>query len=196
MPNTSDFLDAIPEDVLEFMQHCDDDSALRNNVMLVGGAPRDWLLGGNVSDYDFFVNAANISVNRFDACVGFFTCRGWFVKPSPAYGSLRVETVTKNGDKVQLVHTLDGISDIDISTCQVGVTPLGAIRTTEAFERSCRCRYHIVYLDNNVHDDVLRQSLFDHLPRVIAKYPWPVEVAYRKYKGVSTSVTDKARIPF
>lgn len=196
MTKVSSFLDAVPADVLEFMQHCSEMEVFRTNVMLVGGAPRDWLLGGMVSDYDFYVNPINVSTKMLEHCVNFFLQRGWLLMAAPGYGSLRVDTVTKNGDKVQLVHTLDGIYDIDISTCQVGVTPIGTMHITDAFTHSCRVKRHIVYIDKNTHNDVLRQSLFDHLPRVIAKYPWPVEVLYRKYKGVATSVTDKAGIPF
>jgi hypothetical protein len=82
--------------------------------------------------------------------------------------------INNAGTKVQIIFSDQQIEDFDISTCQVALDMQGKVYVTDAFERAISHRVHCVYLRTYQSLYQLTHGLFDHVPRVLAKYPWPI----------------------
>jgi hypothetical protein len=169
-------VDRIPVEITDIMEYFirQDHS---NKIRLAGGAPRDLLLGAEVSDWDFFI-PRETTLSKYDLTWFGFTRDVSKPKPMYAIGSQLFETSTwmKGDAKVQLIYSNQQIDDFDISTCQVALDMQGKVYVTSAFETSAEYRIHCVYLRayNSLYQ--LTHGLFDHLPRVLKKYPWTVRL--------------------
>jgi hypothetical protein len=168
-------VDRIPVAITDLMEHFTKRVNV-NAIRLAGGAPRDLLLGAEVSDWDFFIPTSYSPTTGFDlGHIGFRLQGG---EKSPYIGEKKIfDTYTwihKTGPKVQLIFSDQQIEDFDISTCQVALDMHGKVYVTDAFERAISYRVHCVYLRTYQSLYQLTHGLFDHVPRVLAKYPWPI----------------------
>lgn len=181
--------DRIPDGIFTVMENFEVNKVVFGDVLLAGGAPRDLLLGGKISDWDFFAPTQNVSaVVAGDEMMGQL---GWQItsdfnnSPAPEYQEYMVRDYIKNGvGKVQIIYSQQKLTDFDISTCQVGLTMQGELRMTPEFEISWRNHYHTVYMKNYRTAHALRIGLLRHLPRILAKYPWSV---FMDYKGCDST---------
>lgn len=162
--------------------------------MLAGGAVRDGLLGKTIKDWDIYFPYKH--PNKIKAIeLSEYFARDW------SYETLSKNTKVSEypdqyavfefwklfpGDTtntvVQLIFSGQDISDFDMGICQCALDlyPGMNIRTTKSFDKCVRHNYHEVFMSNLLNDAMMKKSLCIHVPRVAAKYPWPIFLMYDK----------------
>jgi hypothetical protein len=154
-----------------------------DKIRLAGGAPRDLLLGAEVSDWDFFIYGGerenpmgHLKLNNilFD--------HQFYPLPTPKTKALEYEhekifdttTWESKGIKLQTIYSKQMIDDFDISTCQVALDMHGKVYVTREFQNAIDFNVHRVFLRTYKTMYQLVHGLYDHVPRIKAKYGWPV----------------------
>lgn len=185
MNNDLDF-DKIPTTVLRLMEKLYKRRSHMGNILLAGGAPRDLLFGGTVTDWDFFVDVRDlptfIESHKADVTT-MLNLMGF--NPVEICADVRkyadFDTLTyldTNNTKLQFIYSDQTISDFDLSTCQISVDMEGNVNWTPAFETALKYSYHTVFLRSYKNAYQLRNGITSHIPRVLKKYPWLLTMDY------------------
>lgn len=163
------------------------------NSVLAGGAVRDALLGKDIKDFDIYVPDVMHDEYVRNEIIGLMGEEG-YLRMSEVVGDYpegdqtqlpRVMTFKYRGihRKVggknidfQFVFSNQRPYEFDISTCMAFVDTKWGIHTLPYFDMSVKNKKHYLMLGNLTTVEQYVISLASHLPRVVAKYPWPVEI--------------------
>lgn len=159
-----------------------------------GGAVRDALLDRPIKDWDIYFPYMAPSKG---AIADIVTALGskWYTNnvsnTDKAYegGWMHLHVWTQPNpltktNLVDLIFSGQMLSDFDHGICQVGLSfyPSTHIMTTNLFHECVDGQKHIILADNLINPSVCNKSIRNHTPRILAKYPWPVEIRYESDK--------------
>jgi hypothetical protein len=154
------------------------------NPRLAGGSVRDLLLGQPVKDWDIFTDNARILLPPL--------LEGWKIVANPkkevieSYGTKPTKigaffkySNTQHGTTIELICNGMKIEDFDHAICQCHYDLVSKrIVTTRHFEEAARNKIHKIFVKNLRTPVQAYKCFHDHTPRILAKYPWPLELCY------------------
>jgi hypothetical protein len=189
-------LERIPYEVIQLLYDFNNEEVVKNlgrGAFLAGGAVRDGLLGKPIKDWDIYFPylGANNTLSAYDISTYFdhtwsYQTLSKTTKVSEYPDQYKVFEFWKmlpgdtNNTVIQLIFSGQDISDFDKGICQCALDlyPEMNIRTSKSFDACVRHSYHEVFMDNLINEAMLKKSLLTHVPRITAKYPWPVFLRY------------------
>lgn len=191
------FIERIPIDIIAVFQRLTQEDAITTLgiPVLAGGAVRDGLLGKPIKDWDIYFPylGANNTLTGYDISTYFdhtwsYQSLSKTTKVSEYPDQYKVFEFWKmlpgdtNNTVIQLIFSGQDINDFDMGICQCALDlyPEMNIRTSKSFDACVRHSYHEVFMANLINEAMLKKSLLTHVPRITAKYPWPVFLRYDK----------------
>lgn len=160
-----------------------------SRICLIGGAPRDMYLGNTekVTDFDIYWFGGKPAHKYSKRLI-----KPSFRKPlssnSSNNGSPLIDEVRSTQgipvpiDLIILKESVTTITqvwdDYDLDICRIAWSHKDGFIVSKLFEDSVNTKRHHVRFTAKHRPGQIKKSISDHIPRVLRKYNWPIEVHY------------------
>jgi hypothetical protein len=148
------------------------------NIVLAGGAPRDFILGKGISDYDFYVGCSMSprEVAKFADRMDINKRHCYRIGESTGQEYTGMGAVWQVGNDIQLITDSEYVDTqrvwerFDIGLCMAAIESDGTLVTAPAFDVDRDNKQLTLYITNKNIERTGR-SLTAHVPKLLKKYP-------------------------